>query len=126
MVLVFKLFIAGPFAYNLLGMLLFVFLSALSGLIKNIVPIKMINFLSKYSYAAFLVHHQILKQILLHFKSSVHSRYTNLALFILTLLFIFFIAYVLYHLLEFIKNVLSITIKRISLLRHPLRGGADE
>jgi len=104
-VAVYKLFKTELYVFNILGMLSFVFLSSVSTLIKSNIIVNIVKFLSRYSYAAFLVHHQILIKIITYSKNSVNSKFENILLFVATLGIIYGVAYVLQNLLQYLLSI---------------------
>ena len=61
-----------------------------------------INFLSKYSYGAFLVHHQFINGISPHYKSFIVDKYSNMIFFLISLMATYFISFVLTNITMFI------------------------
>ncbi len=79
-----------------LGTLCFVFTAGLSDLTKPQWPMfkKAVRFLSRYSYAAFLLHHLMLVQIVKTLPDYLTSPYYNWTVFGLTLVLVYIAAYV--------------------------------
>lgn len=89
-----------------LGILSFVLLSATSSILITTFTQKFISFLSKYSFAAFLVHHLIIVKIVTLSKSLVILEAYNFFIFIFTILIIYFIAFL-------VQNSLNFALKKI-------------
>jgi peptidoglycan/LPS O-acetylase OafA/YrhL len=79
-----------------LGAFVFIFLSAFAKIFQHHIPKKPIDFLSKYSYPAFLVHHIILVRIVTSLKNSPILTHYNFIIFLTTLLFIYIFSYLFY------------------------------
>jgi len=84
---------------TVIGIISFIFLSSFSNLFVNYIPKQFIRFLSKYSYAAFLVHHQILNLVVSHPKIILilNTTQNRIVLFIALYLFIYLISYLIYN-----------------------------
>jgi peptidoglycan/LPS O-acetylase OafA/YrhL len=87
--------------HTILGMLSFVFLASLASVFENKISGNVIDFLSKYAYAAFLLHHITLRGILYYFKNSINSIYLNLLIFVLTVAVILLMSYIIYNLFRY-------------------------
>lgn len=86
--------VAHSIGMNVYGMLAFVVISHLSKLFagESIAPI--VTFLSRYSYPAFLVHHVILKQMLIFTGPLIHSVSINLLFFSLLVIIVYLVAFI--------------------------------
>lgn len=98
-----------PYISNIiLGVLSFIFLSAFANIFERYLPRKTIRFLSKYSFAAFLVHHVTLIRIVSYSKDTVLLPHYKYALFVVTLLTIYLFAFATYSSLEAMRNFLAL------------------
>lgn len=77
------------------GVLLFVVLVYVSKFIKNNVIHNLFNFLSKYSYAIFLVHHILIIKVESKFSNQILGKFETLCLFTYTFLIIIVMAIIL-------------------------------
>jgi len=82
------------------GILFFVFLVSVSKIFEKYLPKKTINFLSKYSYVAFLLHHVILVQVVTFSKNILLLPYYNYGIFSVTLFAIYLFSYAFYSALR--------------------------
>lgn len=85
---------SGPIKMNLYSIATFIILSNISKSISGKTLKKIISFLSRYSYPAFLVHHIILKQMLLFSKPLIHSAFINYFFFFFLIALVYLVSYV--------------------------------
>jgi peptidoglycan/LPS O-acetylase OafA/YrhL len=97
------------FTYVLPGILFFVFLVSFAKIFEHYLPKKVISFLSKYSYTAFLVHHIILVKIVDSLKNTLLLSHYNYLVFFTTLFLIYLFSYLFYSALGglFRNSILS-------------------
>ncbi len=94
---------------SVMGILFFVSLSTLVKLCEKHIPRKPINFLSTYSYAAFLLHHVILFRILTYANNSLLLANYNWPIFFFTLFIVYLFSYVFYSSVRILlRNSISI------------------
>lgn len=92
-----------------IGIMSFILLLSFSNLYSDYIPQKFIGFLSKYSFAAFLVHHIILNVAVRHSKNILNTMPRNMIMFVALLLFIYLISYLIYNSLRYVlRNQLTI------------------
>lgn len=77
----------------LLGMFSFIFLTTLSRISEKYFPKKIIVFLSKYSFAAFLFHHVILVNVVKISKNIIMLPYYNITIFIGTVVVVYLLSF---------------------------------
>jgi peptidoglycan/LPS O-acetylase OafA/YrhL len=96
-------------ANAILGILLFILLSILSRKFENYIPQKTIIFISKYSYAAFLLHHLILVRTIAYAKKTHLLPDYNYAIFFATVVIIYLFSFILYSSLRSLfRNSISL------------------
>ena len=79
-----------------LGILFFLFLITLSSMAGSHLPAKIIHFLSKYSFAAFLLHHVILVKFVTYAKNSIFITNHNYLFFFFTVFIIYLFSFLLH------------------------------
>jgi len=108
----------GQFLYVrfvLLGSATYVFLYCSASFFDLIWLRPPINYLSKYSYGAFLVHHQIIYFVPVHYhKMYVVDKLSNAIFFLILLAVIFFISFLLTNLTTYILRIIT---KQTKLIR---------
>ena len=86
----------------LLGILSFSFISLLASYIDFKILRSIVTFLSKYSYAAFLLHHQIVIELIFRLRPNITSANYSIALFFISLLVIYSLSIILQSSLRYI------------------------
>lgn len=89
-------------SYTFVGVLFFVFLFSFSNLSMKYIPKQLIRFISKYSYAAFLVHHAIVIIAVQNSKNILNTTQNSIAMFVALLLFIYLVSYLVYNSLRYL------------------------
>lgn len=101
----------GSIEMNFYGVLTFILLANISQYCTGEPFRRIVAFLSRYSYPAFLVHHILLKQILIFSKHLITSATVNLFAFFLLIVIVFIVSYVfdgiLRYLMQFFPKVLA-------------------
>lgn len=86
--------VAHSIGMNVCGMLAFIVISHLSKLFAGEFIAPIVSFFRRYSYPAFLVHHIILKQLLIFTSPLIHSTLINLLFFFLLVIIVYLVAYI--------------------------------
>ena len=90
-----------------LGISVFVFIAPLARFAGNIVGKKPFRYLSRYTYGAFLFHHQFIVQYLRTIKGNINHVWQSWMYFIVVVIIIFMVSYVLTNLTTLIIRWIS-------------------